>query len=393
MKAVLFNTHDLVLVITVYQCLLFALFLIAFKSGRRISNTLLALFLISHAAISLDVLVWFGAAFHDFIEQNMPNAFFILRIGHWAEAPLLLLYVRSLVYKGPFFRRIHLVYFIPFSIALFDYIFNWFILSPELKQEYLANYSLSTESIESRLVYLFREVFRTYLGVLCLIEIRRYRAHIKNEYADVENIDLRWLKLLVIGFLMIRVSAIVVSLSLISLYELNIPINTEVMGLTGNYVFLFLLSLLIYFSLNSSQVFVGIEPSDESKEEPAPPNTGPADTEVKEIKHYMETQKPYLNNRLRLDTFAEGLSLSARRVSFVINRHYNKNFFEFINGYRIEEAKNLLSDPDQQSLTMLDVMDKVGFNSKATFNTLFKNHVGLTPTQYKKLQLESLSEK
>lgn len=385
MKAVLFNTHDLVLVITVYQCLLFAFFLIIFKSGRRVSNRLLALFLISHAAISLDILVWFGAAFHDFIEVNYPNAFFILRIGHWVEAPLLLLYVRSLVYKGPFFKRIHLLYFIPFAIAFLDYVFNWLILSPELKQAYLANYSLSTESITSRLVYLFREVFRTVLGILCLVEIHRYRTHIKNEYADVENIDLRWLKALVAGFLLVRISAVIVSLSLISLYELHIPLNTEIMGLSGNYTFLFLLSLLIYFSLNSSQVFVGIDENKEDDSTNTP--TAPTDKEIQEITQYVESEKPYLNHRLRLDAFAEGLSLSSRRVSFVINRHYNKNFFEFINQYRIEESKRILADINQQHLTMLDIMDKVGFNSKATFNTLFKNHVGLTPTQYRKQQL------
>lgn len=381
MKSVLFNTHDLVLVITIYQCLLFALFLVTFKKGRRISNSLLALFLLAHAAISLDILVWFGAAFHSFIEQHLPNAFFILRVGHWAEAPLLLLYVRSLVYKGPFFKKTDYLYFIPFAIALLDYIFNWLLLSPELKNQFLANYSLSTESIQSRLTYLFREVFRTALGILCLIELRRYQAHIKNEYADVEDIDLKWLKLLVMGFLILRVSAVVVSLSLISLYELHIPINTEVMGLTGNYIFLLLLSLLIYFSLNSAQVFIGIE---EKPEEPANNNAAPTPKEIEEITLYMATQRPYLNHRLRLDTFAEGTSLSSRRVSFVINRHFDKNFFEFINSYRIQESKNLLADKQYADLTMLEIMAKVGFNSKATFNTLFKSLVGKTPSQFRR---------
>ncbi|WP_353939463.1 helix-turn-helix domain-containing protein [Saccharophagus degradans] len=381
MKSVLFNTHDLVLVITIYQCLLFALFLITFKKGRRVSNNLLALFLLAHAAISLDILVWFGAAFHSFIEQHLPNAFFILRIGHWAEAPLLLFYVRSLVYKGPFFKKTDYLYFIPFAIALLDYIFNWFILSPELKNKFLANYSLSTESIQSRLVYLFREVFRTALGVMCLIEIRRYQTHIKNEYADVEDIDLKWLKLLVVGFLGLRISAVVVSLSLISLYEFHIPINTELMGLTGNYVFLLLLSLLIYFSLNSTQVFSGIEAKHEELANAPPP---PTTKEIEEITLYMATQKPYLNHRLRLETFAKGTSLSPRRVSFVINRHFGKNFFEFINSYRIQESKNLLADSSKADLTMLEVMAKVGFNSKATFNTLFKSLVGQTPSQFRR---------
>ena len=62
----------------------------------------------------------------------------------------------------------------------------------------------------------------------------------------------------------------------------------------------------------------------------------------------------------------------------------NQNFFDFINGYRIKEAKRLLVDPKGELLTILAIAEEVGFNSKSSFNTAFKKITGMTPTEYKK---------
>jgi len=71
----------------------------------------------------------------------------------------------------------------------------------------------------------------------------------------------------------------------------------------------------------------------------------------------------------------------------VINRRFEQNFFEFINKYRVAEAKKLLEDPDHAQSTMIDIMADAGFNSKATFNTFFKKLVGSTPSQYRSSKL------
>jgi AraC-like DNA-binding protein len=61
-----------------------------------------------------------------------------------------------------------------------------------------------------------------------------------------------------------------------------------------------------------------------------------------------------------------------------------QNFFDFINRYRIEEAQRLLTDPPDKKITVLEVLYECGFNSKSSFNTLFKKHTGLTPSEFKK---------
>jgi len=98
----------------------------------------------------------------------------------------------------------------------------------------------------------------------------------------------------------------------------------------------------------------------------------------------MEQNNPYLNHLLTLENLASQLTLLPRYLSTLINRHFEKNFFEFVNYYRIEESKHPLTSAANQKTTMLNIMDGAGINSKATFNTFFKKLVGVTPTQFRK---------
>ncbi len=102
----------------------------------------------------------------------------------------------------------------------------------------------------------------------------------------------------------------------------------------------------------------------------------------------MQSQRPYLEPELTLDELATQLSVKPKILSQVINELLQQNFFEFINHYRIEEAKRLLTNPKDKKITVLEVMYEVGFNSKSSFNTIFKKNTGLTPGGFKKKNLE-----
>jgi AraC-like DNA-binding protein len=95
----------------------------------------------------------------------------------------------------------------------------------------------------------------------------------------------------------------------------------------------------------------------------------------------MEQEKPYLQHSLTIDQLAEQVSMSPRLLSSIMNRYFKRNFFEFVNQYRIEEAKRLLA---QRGMSVLDVLYSAGFNSKSTFNMLFKKSVGMPPSDYRK---------
>ncbi|MCL1112820.1 MULTISPECIES: helix-turn-helix domain-containing protein [Shewanella] len=383
MKTVLFNTHDLALIFTIFLCLLFSLFLVTLKKGKRLSHMLLATFLLTQAAIPLDNLIIFGEAFRPFALQLSPNLFYTFGLAYWLEAPLLLLYIRSIIYKDFKLKLRDGIYFLPFILFSIYFTSQWLILDNGVKLSILIGESLQTTPIIDRVLHVVREFLRCVFSILCLIELHRYNKHIKQEVADIESVDLTWLKVLVIGFFVIHINAIFVAIAIVMSYNIGIIVDHETLGLTSNYVVLFLITGLVFFSAGYSTIFKGFRDDLKANEhEDKEIHFDPQQIEY--ITQYMTSNKPYLNHLLTLENLANQLHIAPRQLSTIINRHFNKNFFEFINHYRIEESKNLLKYMDNRKATMLDIMDMAGFNSKATFNTFFKKVTGVTPTEYRK---------
>jgi AraC-like DNA-binding protein len=113
---------------------------------------------------------------------------------------------------------------------------------------------------------------------------------------------------------------------------------------------------------------------------------------IAEIKQKLEqhftTQKPYHNYDLKLQDVAANISVSSHHISQVINQEYRLNFFDFVNKFRVEEAKKLLESDQHDNQKMLAIAFDVGFNSKATFNRVFKKFTSLTPSEYRRNCLE-----
>jgi AraC-like DNA-binding protein len=98
----------------------------------------------------------------------------------------------------------------------------------------------------------------------------------------------------------------------------------------------------------------------------------------------METRKPYLDTDLTLFSLAAILSWSPNHLSQVINTYERKNFFDFVNGYRIEAIKKNIRSQQYEHLTLLSIAYECGFNSKAAFNRAFKKSTGLTPSAFRR---------
>lgn len=104
------------------------------------------------------------------------------------------------------------------------------------------------------------------------------------------------------------------------------------------------------------------------------------------LRKAIEQDKLYKRQELTLKELASEVSLHEKQLSFLINRYAEKNFYNFINSYRVQEAQNLLVDDDYEHLSFLGIAFEAGFNSKATFNAVFKKLTGLTPRQYRDTQ-------
>ena len=104
---------------------------------------------------------------------------------------------------------------------------------------------------------------------------------------------------------------------------------------------------------------------------------------VNNLEKVMKEDKPYLNKNLSLNLLADKLNSRTHIVSYVINSHYNVNFYNYINNFRFDYCKALIKNPKKQHLSIEGIALEGGFGSKSTFNTLFKKQSGMTPTQYK----------
>ncbi len=107
-------------------------------------------------------------------------------------------------------------------------------------------------------------------------------------------------------------------------------------------------------------------------------------TELKnKLESLMENKKLYLNHDLRLDDIAEFLNISRHHASQVINENFNMSFYDFINAYRIEEAKNKLCDGYKKSSESIsDIAYQCGFNNRVSFYKAFKKITRITPKEY-----------
>jgi AraC-like DNA-binding protein len=105
---------------------------------------------------------------------------------------------------------------------------------------------------------------------------------------------------------------------------------------------------------------------------------------ISQLKDLMQSTKPYLNPDLTIKDLSEQFNIHHKFLSQVINSQFGKNFYDFVNHYRIEEAKEIMTETSDEKMTILEILYKVGFNSKSAFNNAFKKNTGKTPSEFKK---------
>jgi len=102
------------------------------------------------------------------------------------------------------------------------------------------------------------------------------------------------------------------------------------------------------------------------------------------IIQYLEKEKPYTNPEYNLQTMIRDLGISQQNISQTINEVLGKNFYQLINEYRVRKFQKLLQDPKLKNITFLGLAYEAGFNSKSSFNRIFKEITGQTPSQYRR---------
>jgi AraC-like DNA-binding protein len=229
--------------------------------------------------------------------------------------------------------------------------------------------------------------------VFCFVLALNYGEQLKNVYANVNKGDLSWIKIMIASFILL--TAWDVALLNIKLFELwghNFDLDLlNIVGLSSYYLNFLMLNILIFFKFTT---FASVAKVDELVEQEVVTESQPelSDSEremLNRLKRVMEADKFYITPDITLDMLAEQVGIPAKKLSHSIRQQYHLNFYEFINNYRIAEAKRLLSDPQQALKSITEIYFAVGFNSKSVFNTFFKRVEGVTPSQYREKVLDA----
>lgn len=394
MNQVIFNFHDVILLMTALLCCFFALLLVLTNNHKNISNYFLAAFLLAHAFIPLHELILWGAEFKFRIQETLPDAYFVAGFAYFLDGALLYFYVKSLVFEDFQLRRKDLLHLSPLLLFILFMLFAFYSLPSSVRLDLIINeifvYGSGYISVD-----FVCKLMRVAYCAACLHLIIKYRDILKSTHSNIEKIDIFWLRLLVIGFLVVTIMEALLSLSKVIAvithydfqhYDLRI---FELIGLSGYYALFVLICLLVFSSMRYFSTMESVPHKEKHIKKDTPEKLlNPEFAAL--IDSTMRNQKLYMQPDITLDLLAEKLDIPSRDLSMTINRHFQSNFYEFINGYRIEESKSLLADPKRKHKTITDIYLEVGFNSKSVFNTFFKKNVGVTPSQYRNELKESI---
>ena len=380
METLKFELHDMATMMTALLCFLFATMIVASGKFRPISAGLLAGFFLSQSFISLHELVLYGDQFRYAVLTSSPNWFFIGSMGYALDGPLLYLYVLSIIRSDFNLGSSHRWHLLPLVVYFLFLIFAFYSQTHMQKVALIDLYqfdldwqfvTMDTLIKSSRLAYFIMSIYL----------INKYRQQLKDYQSSIENIDLTWLKILVLGFALVSLVGVLLSISKVVNLFYTVDISLQIfLGLTTYYANLILVCFLLFFSAANISSVKKVK--DQSKTSYA--NYQADDEYVSRILKFMDDEKPYLKSNITLDALSELIDVPARELTAVLNGHFKMNFYEFINNYRIKEAKEILAADSNQQKTISDIFLAVGFNSKSVFNTFFKKNVGLTPSEFRK---------
>jgi AraC-like DNA-binding protein len=355
------HLSDILAVVTAFQLFLLGAVILTSRKTKGLSQRLLAAFLLANflLLVQFEGLGWVRPA-----RIGVSPFYFLL-------GPLLYLFVRSLLVRSFRLTRADLLHLVPFAMA-FTYSVAAFLLrgtgewQNAIRNESTANALVLNIQIAGYLILIFAT-------------FRRYRSLLTDHFAEVKHISLNWLLFILLAFAlmwMTDLSSTIVSWAGIKNPEWQRGMLLVSIGI--NFVFA---TILVYRSMEQSWEQTGIieatryAGSSLSEEESA--------GYARKITNLMEKEKVFLDPEISLKELSEVSGISTRHLSQVINSRFNQNFFDFINHYRIEEAKRLMAGKVRRELTTLEVMYQVGFNSKSSFQAAFRKYTGTTPTEFR----------
>jgi len=347
-----------------------ALVLFSMRRPPRLPHLLLGGFL---AAYSLSNT---GAAFtHSGLLAVYPHAFGVFMPFVMLVGPLLYLYILSLTVPDFRLRPLHALNGLPFLVTEAMFAVTIYFHSAADKLDMVRRLQTNAGPWVYEATIWFRGVVLLAYLVLCGLALRRYARTVRDNFSALERISLNWLRLLVaaygVGFVLVLILAQAdVPDPPLHIAEALIILVIGLRGLTQPEIF-----------APGSRAAAGARPA--VKYERSSLTREQADRAEQLLRAVMESDKIYLDEELSLPGLSAKIGLASSYVSQVLNERLKKSFYDFVNGYRVEEAQRILRDPRKSDQKILAIALDSGFASKPAFNRVFKRHTGMTPSEYK----------
>ncbi len=365
--------------------------LILHKHGKLYANRFLGAMLFFYSIILLNIVLeelgyFFKYPFLLFIQFGLP--FFI--------GPLHYFYAKYLTHSLVIFKKTDWLHFLPFVLFELYLSYNYFKPNSEILS-LLRNIDVEGLPLLD-IIFNWAIIIQglTYM-LMTLLILKRYSQKIKFVFSTIEKIKLNWLRnitfltiFVIINFLVENIFYLGgINLSNFFNYtSLLAAVSVYAMGYLGFFKSEIFAQPEIALAISQSSRFgtkdTLVDDSHRSKKyEKSGLSPNRAKMYLNHLIKLMEQERPYIDSNLTLTQLANKLSISPHNLSEVINTQLNQNFFDFINQYRIEEAKKYLIDPQKQHLKILSIAYDAGFNSKSSFNTIFKKYTNMTPSEFR----------
>lgn len=365
---------DMIFTIGIFASLFFFILLLG-KKNKSLPDSILATWMLVIAIHLANFYIYskgYWEIYPHLIGITAPFPFFY--------GPMLYLYIRYSIRNDKRLETRDYLHFLPIVLT-YLYMSKFYFFYTEEEKRMVDQGLVDDYSTFSNILVIGFIVAAITYAILSFRLLKKHQKLIDENFSNPENINLNWLRSFIWGVALIFLTVTIVLIS------------RDVMGVkypfAPDYIFysliIFAILSLGYFGIRHENIFTDNEVIEVIEKSRGTYQKSSLKEDLGKEKHrqliqMVETDKPYLESNLTLNTLAERLDIPLHHLSQIINQFEGQNFNDFINKYRVEEFIRRASRDSH--LSFLAIALDSGFNSKSTFNSVFRKHKGVTPTQY-----------
>jgi len=382
------NLSEAILYIGLAQSL-FAAFALGTRKGVSLPDKLL-----------VGGLLVFALKFIILILHNEHREFFDMQFSlgliPLTFGPILYLYTSYLVADRKRFRPMDLLHFLPFVLITALYFVFFQDVVDFSDETFLQQDEHLWVRVTFSIVFFASVISYT---ILTFVKLINFRKNIQAQFSYQDRrLRLLWLNFIAVLFSLSGLVVIIAGAYNAMMFERIV--DTSLLSHVGLTTIAYSVS---YFGLRQPSLFRSGYTVETKKPEPAKSRTEEKENKprfsedeakvlIEKLIIHMNEERPYLNAELTLGDLSAQVNLAKHELTDLLNVHIGKNFFSFVNEFRLKAVVRRLANSDYDHLTIIAIANDCGFNSKSTFNSLFKQYTGKTPSDYKKELREEVGQ-